>query len=105
MEENLDVIGDGKTVYKFEGITNKPDDVWDAAEKYPGGFKIANAVKGTRVRDLAELVGGMGAGTEIVLVAKDGYETRLPYSSIYTDPSVKSARETIQTLRRWKIRT
>ena len=89
MEENLDVIGDGKTVYKFEGITNKPDDVWDAAEKYPGGFKIANAVKGTRVRDLAELVGGMGAGTEIVLVAKDGYETRLPYSSIYTDPSVQ----------------
>jgi DMSO/TMAO reductase YedYZ molybdopterin-dependent catalytic subunit len=89
MEENLDVIGDGKTVYKFEGITNNPDDIWDAAETYPGGFKIANAVKGTRIRDLAELVGGMGAGTEIVLVAKDGYETRLPYSSIYTDPSVQ----------------
>ena len=67
MEENLEVIGDGKTVYKFEGVTNNPDDVWDAAETYPGGFKITNAVKGTRVRDLAELVGGMGAGTEIVM--------------------------------------
>lgn len=89
MEDNLEVIGDGKTVYKFEGVTNNPDDVWDAAETYPGGFKITNAVKGTRVRDLAELVGGMGAGTEIVMVAKDGYETRLPYSSIYTDPSVQ----------------
>ncbi|MGB4377511.1 MAG: S-layer homology domain-containing protein [bacterium] len=89
MEANLEVIGDGKTVYKFEGITNDPNDVWDPAETYPGGFKIANAVKGTRIRDLCELVGGMGAGTEIVLVAKDGYETRLPYSSIYTDPSVQ----------------
>jgi DMSO/TMAO reductase YedYZ molybdopterin-dependent catalytic subunit len=89
MEANLEVIGDGKTVYKFEGITNDPNDVWDPAETYPGGFKIANAVKGTRIRDLCELVGGMGAGTETVLVAKDGYETRLPYSSIYTDPSVQ----------------
>ncbi|MGI6575593.1 MAG: S-layer homology domain-containing protein [bacterium] len=89
MEKNLEVIGDGKTVYKFEGITNDPNDVWDAAETYPGGFKVANAVKGTRIRDLCELVGGMGAGTEIVLVAKDGFETRLPYASIYTDPSIQ----------------
>jgi len=90
MRANLEVIGDGKTVYKFEGITNDPNDVWDAAETYPGGFKIANAVMGTRLRDLCELVGGMGAGTEIVLVARDGYETRLPYSSIYPDPSVQA---------------
>ena len=89
-ESGLDVIGDGATVYKFEGITNNPDDVWDADETYPGGYKIANAVKGTRIRDLCERVGGMGAGTEIVLVAKDGFETRLPYSSIYTDPSVQA---------------
>ncbi len=88
MEKELEVIGDGKTVYRYEGITNNPDDIWDADETYPGGFKIENAVKGTRVRDLCELVGGMGAGTEIVFVAKDGFETRLPYSSIYTDPSV-----------------
>jgi DMSO/TMAO reductase YedYZ molybdopterin-dependent catalytic subunit len=90
MESKLDVIGDGKTVYKFEGITNNPDDVWDADEKYPGGYKIANAVKGTRIKDLCELVGGMGAGTEIVLAAKDGYKTILPYSSIYTDPLVQA---------------
>lgn len=90
MQNNLDIIGDGTTVYRYEGITNNPDDVWDADETYPGGFKIANAIKGTRIRDLCDLVGGMGAGTEIVLVAKDGYETRLPYSSIYTDPSVQA---------------
>ncbi len=89
-ESELDVIGDGTTIYRFEGITNNPEDLWDADETYPGGYKIANAVKGTRIRDLCELVGGMGAGTEIVLVAKDGYETRLPYSSIYTDPAVQA---------------
>jgi DMSO/TMAO reductase YedYZ molybdopterin-dependent catalytic subunit len=89
MQENLDVIGDGTTVYRYEGITNNPDDVWDSAETYPGGYKIANAVKGTRIKDLCDLVGGMGSGTEIVLVANDGYETRLPYSSVYTDPSVQ----------------
>ena len=89
MEENLETIGDGKTVYRYEGITNNPDDIWGDTETYPGGYKIENAVKGTRVRDLVELVGGMGAGTEIVLVAKDGWETRLPYSSIYTDPAVQ----------------
>jgi len=90
MEENLEVIGDGKTVYKYEGITNNPDDIWGADETYPGGFKIENAVKGTRVKDLCDLVGGMGAGTEIVFVAEDGWETRLPYSSIYTDPAVQA---------------
>jgi uncharacterized repeat protein (TIGR02059 family) len=89
-ESGLDVIGDGTTVYKYEGITNNPDDLWDEDETYPGGFKIANAVKGTRIKDLCDQVGGMGTGTEVVLVAKDGYESRLPYSSIYTDPSVQA---------------
>jgi DMSO/TMAO reductase YedYZ molybdopterin-dependent catalytic subunit len=87
-ESGFDVIGDGTTVYKFEGLTMNPDDLWDPDETYPGGFKIANAVKGTRIRDLCGLVGHMGAGTEIVFVAKDGFETKLPYSSIYPDPSV-----------------
>ncbi|MDN5365308.1 MAG: hypothetical protein PWP44_511 [Thermacetogenium sp.] len=90
MQENLDVIGDGKTVYRYEGVTFDPDNKWDPEETYPGGFKIENAVKGTRIRDLCELVGGMGAGTEVVLVAKDGYETRLPYSAIYPDPAVQA---------------
>jgi DMSO/TMAO reductase YedYZ molybdopterin-dependent catalytic subunit len=90
MQSNLDVIGDGTTVYRYEGITNNPADVWDAAETYPGGYKIENAVKGSRVKDLCDLVGGMGAGTEITLIASDGYETTLPYSSIYTDPAVQA---------------
>ncbi len=47
-------------------------------------------MKGTRLKDLCELVGGMGSGTDIKLVASDGYETTLPYSSIYTNPAVQA---------------
>ena len=90
MEANLLVIGDGTTVYKFEAITNNPSNIWDPEETYPGGFKIANAVKGSRIRDLCDLVGGMGTGTEIKIVGSDGYQTTLPYSSIYTDPGVQA---------------
>lgn len=90
MEENLDVIGDGTTVYKFQGVTFDPEDIWDENEVGLGGYKIENAVKGTRISDLCDLVGGMGAGTDIVLVAKDGWQTKLPYSSIYPDPSVQA---------------
>ncbi|MDI6876038.1 MAG: PKD domain-containing protein [Methanomicrobiales archaeon] len=90
MERNFPVIGNGTTVYRFEGINFVPNDIWDANETYPGGFKIENAVKGTRIRDLCELAGGMGSATDIRLVAKDGWETVLPYSSIYTNPAVQA---------------
>ncbi len=90
MESNMPVIGDGTTAYKFEGLTMDPSNLWDPEETYPGGYKISNIVKGTRVRDLAELVGGMDSGTTITFVASDGFETTLPYSSIYTNPAVQA---------------
>ena len=90
MENNLPVIGDGTTAYKFEGLTMNPSNLWDPEETYPGGFKVSNVVKGSRVHDLAELVGGMGSGTTITFVASDGFETTLPYSSIYTNPAVQA---------------
>jgi hypothetical protein len=90
MQENLEVIGDGTTVYKFQGVTFDPDELWDPEETCPTGFKIENAVKGTRIRDLCELVGGMGSDTEIKLIASDGYETTLPYSSMYTNSAVQA---------------
>ncbi len=90
MENNMQVIGDGTTAYKFEGLTLNPSNLWDPEETYPGGYKISNVVKGTRVHDLAELVGGMGSGTAITFVASDGFETTLPYSSIYTNPAVQA---------------
>jgi parallel beta-helix repeat protein len=88
MIEQFDVIGDGETLYKYQGVTFDPEDIWDENETGKGGFKIANAIKGTRVSDLCSLVDGMGTGTDIVFVASDGWETKLPYSSIYPDPSV-----------------
>lgn len=83
MEGNLTVYGDGTTHYYFEGITNNPEDIWDANETYPGGMKVDNAVKGTAVRDLVDLVGGMGPGTDVKLIASDGYETTLGYPNVY----------------------
>jgi len=84
MEQNLPVYGDGTTSYRFEGV-DFTDDHWDINESYPGGYKIDRVVKGSSVRDLCDLVGGMGVGTEIKLVADDGYETSLGYENIYTE--------------------
>ncbi|MGI6549443.1 MAG: PKD domain-containing protein [Syntrophomonadales bacterium] len=89
MQSRFDVIGDGTTVYKYQGVTFDPEDPWDEKGEKLNDFKIANAVKGTRIKDLCDFVGGMGAGTDIVFKASDGWETKLPYSSIYTDPSVQ----------------
>ncbi len=92
MKANLPVIGDGTTHYKFESVDYSGDH-WDQAETYPGGFKVDKVVKGTSVKDLCELVGGMGAGTEIKLVASDGYETKLGYTNIYTGELSSEQRE------------
>lgn len=86
MEESFPVIGDGETEYKYESITNNPDDIWGADQNFAGGFKIKSVVKGTLVRDLVDLVGGMEPGTSIKLIASDGYETKLGYSSVYPNP-------------------
>ena len=88
MMDRFDVYGDGETVYKYQGITNNPDDIWSPDDETVGGFKVANAIKGTLVRDLVGLVGGMGTGTDVDFVAKDGWVTTMPYSSIHPDPAV-----------------
>lgn len=87
MEDNLEVIGDGKTTYKYEGITNNPEDLWNSNQSFSNGFKIESAVKGTLLRDLVNLVGGMEPGTLVKLVASDGYETKLGYPSVYPNPA------------------
>lgn len=91
MMAQFNVIGDGTTLYKYQGVTMDPEDIWGQyhPEDY-GGFKISNAVKGTRLRDLASLVGGMGDGTDVVLVATDGYKTTLPYTSVYTTHEIQA---------------
>ncbi|MBT8508667.1 hypothetical protein AZH53_09645 [Methanomicrobiaceae archaeon CYW5] len=89
MMQQFEVVGDGETVYYYQGVTMDPADPWGVADETKGGTKIANAVKGTKVIDLVGLVGGMGEGTDIVFMADDGYKTILPYTSIYTTPEIQ----------------
>jgi hypothetical protein len=89
MQSQFDVIGDGVTQYKFQGITNDPTDIWDADESVKD-YKVSNAVKGTRLIDLVGLVGGIGEGTDVVLVASDGVKFTLPYTSINTTPAIQA---------------
>ncbi|MDD1711111.1 MAG: hypothetical protein LUQ37_09415, partial [Methanoregulaceae archaeon] len=90
LQEQFTVVGDGETQYRYQGVTMDPEDIWGESDETKGGFKISNAVKGTRVIDLVSLVGGMGEGTDIVFVASDGFKTTLPYSCIYTTPEIQA---------------
>ncbi|UUX93062.1 hypothetical protein [Methanoplanus endosymbiosus] len=85
--EQFAVHGDGETLYKFEGLCFPPADPWDQNETYPGGFKITEPMKGTSIKDICSLAGGMNEGTEITFIAKDGWTSKLSYDVIYNDPS------------------
>ena len=80
MEENLPVQGDGVTHYYMEG-PNFTGDPWDANET--GNLKDKGALKGTDIKDLCDLVGGMSPGDEVMIVAVDGYYVEFPYENVY----------------------
>jgi len=82
MEENLPVYGDGVTHYYHQGPIFAGDP-WDPEETT--NFKDRGAVKGTAIRDLVELVGGMKPNDEVMIKAVDGYHIEFPYDIIYTD--------------------
>jgi DMSO/TMAO reductase YedYZ molybdopterin-dependent catalytic subunit len=83
MEANLDVIGgDNGVRLRFQGPTFDPDDLWNPEESKNLG-KVDEVVKGTAIRDLCDLVGGVPEGGEIELIASDGYEAKLNYTNIY----------------------
>ena len=83
MEANLPVQGDGKTHYYHQGpvFTDLKEDQWDRNEST--NFKDMGAVKGTAVRDLCDLLGGMAPGDEVMVKSGDGYHVEFPYSNIY----------------------
>jgi hypothetical protein len=83
MEVNLPVQGDGKTHYYHQGpvFTDNKEAQWDINETT--NFKDMGAVKGTAVRDLCDLEGGMGPGDEVMVKAGDGYHVEFPYANIY----------------------
>ncbi len=97
MEENLPVQGDGTTHYYhqgpvFEGAWEDahPDETynyWDPAETVNYQTKDYGAVKGTAVRDLCDLVGGMSDDDTVKIIASDGFYKYFPYDAVYRPPS------------------
>ncbi|HPW10777.1 MAG TPA: argininosuccinate synthase, partial [Methanoregulaceae archaeon] len=83
MEANLPVQGDGTTHYYHQGpvFVESKEGQWDRNETT--NFKDMGAVKGTAVRDLCDLVGGMNAGDDVMVKAVDGYHVEIPYENIY----------------------
>jgi hypothetical protein len=83
LEDNLPVQGDGRTHYYHQGpvFSEVKEEQWDRNET--SNFKDMGAVKGTAVRDLCDLVGGMAPGDEVMVKSGDGYHVEFPYPNIY----------------------
>ncbi|TAJ45573.1 hypothetical protein CUJ86_02285 [Methanofollis fontis] len=82
MAAHLPVAGDGESVYRFQGPTFDPADLWNPDEsKNPA--KVEDAVRGTPLRSLCDLVGGAGPEDRIRLTASDGYVTVLSCKNVY----------------------
>ncbi len=74
MRDTLPVLGDGTTHYYHQGpvFANNPDDRWNPKEDTNVQEKDMGAVKGTNLKDLCDLVGGMSASDTLVIKASDG---------------------------------
>jgi hypothetical protein len=91
MEANLHVYGDGITHYYLQGpvFVDDPDSEieerlrWNEAEDTNVQEKDMGAVKGTNLKDLCDLVGGMKAGERLVVKASDGWSTAFAYKNVY----------------------
>ncbi|GFN23741.1 hypothetical protein [Thermanaeromonas sp. C210] len=81
MEENLQVYGDGITHYYHQGPTFDEGNLWDPAEEV--NLKDQGAVKGTNIKDLCDLVGGMVPGETVRIRATDGFSKDFPYENVY----------------------
>lgn len=94
MESNLPVYGDGVTHYYHQGpvFIDNPDQAkeeslrWNPAEDTNVQEKDMGAVKGTAVKDLADLVGGMEPGDTVTIRASDGFTKTFAYKNIYQPP-------------------
>jgi hypothetical protein len=97
MEANLPLQGDGTTHYYHQGPVFKseweklhpgePYDYFDPSETVNYQTKDYGAVKGTAVRDLCDLVGGMSDDDTVKIIASDGFYKYFPYDAVYRSPS------------------
>ena len=96
MRDTLPVMGDGTTHYYLQGpvfVDDPNEDTEQAIRWNPDEDtnavpeKDMGAVKGTDVRDLCNLVGGMKAGDTLVIRASDGMTKEFAYKNVYSPPS------------------
>ncbi|HSA38560.1 MAG TPA: VCBS repeat-containing protein [Methanoregula sp.] len=87
MEENLPIYGDGITHYFHQGPNFTY--AWDENEADPAILtKDMGAVKGSNLKDICDLAGGMSpADNNVTIIASDGFSKRFAYTSIYTPPA------------------
>lgn len=84
MRDNLPVQGDGVTHYYHQGpVFNTSIDPWNPAEDTNVQEKDYGAVKGTNLKDLCNLIGGLSPGEEVTLKAIDGMTKNFAYRNVY----------------------
>ena len=91
MRDNLPVLGDGVTHYYCQGpvFVNNPDEAteqalrWNPTENTNVLEKDMGPVKGTNVKDLCNLVGGMSDGDQLEVAAGDGLTKWFAYKNVY----------------------
>jgi PKD repeat protein len=108
MEETLPVLGDGSTHYYHQGpvFLDSGDQVteellrWNVKEdnNYNSDKGDYNAVKGTNMKDLLDLVGPIPAGSRIEVKATDGFSKSFAYRNVYD----YSAREGPMVVTWWR---
>ena len=86
LEANLPVQGDGRTHYYHQGPVFEGDP-WNPEEDTNVLEKDMGAVKGTDLKDICELVGGMGKEDTVRVRAVDGMSKIFPYRNVYEPES------------------
>jgi hypothetical protein len=95
MEQNLPVEGDGTVHYYHQGpvFVDDPDPAaeellrWNQPEDRNVREKDMGAVKGTNLRDLTDLVGGMNPGDTVRVKADDGFSRTFAYENVHNPPA------------------
>ncbi len=88
---NIPVLGDGMTHYYHQGpvFVDDPDKDteqllrWNKQENINVQEKDMGALKGTNIKNLCDLVGGMEEGDKLKIKAKDGFYKIFPYKNVY----------------------
>jgi len=95
LETNLPVVGDGTTHYYHQGpvFVDDADPAreeqlrWNIAEDANVKEKDMGALKGTALKDLCDLAGGMVPGDTVKIKAEDGFSRTFSFENVYTPSS------------------